>query len=60
LRVLLNIVDVGGVSDCAEALGVADSTIKAHLHQVFEKTGRRRQADLVRLVAEFSSPFNGP
>jgi DNA-binding CsgD family transcriptional regulator len=57
LRVLLAIVEVGGVPEVAEALGVADSTVKTHLRRLFEKTGAGRQADLVKLVAGFSNPF---
>lgn len=57
LRVLLAIVDVGGVPGTAEALGIAKATVKTHLHRVFDKTGARRQADLVKLVAAFSNPF---
>jgi DNA-binding CsgD family transcriptional regulator len=57
LRVLLAIVEVGGVAKVAEALGVADSTVKTHLGRVFEKTGTTRQADLVKLVAAYASPL---
>jgi DNA-binding CsgD family transcriptional regulator len=57
LRVLLAIVDIGGVPEVAAALGVAASTIKTHLGRVFQKTGAIRQADLVKLVAGFSSPM---
>ncbi|MEW6644947.1 MAG: LuxR C-terminal-related transcriptional regulator [Pseudomonadota bacterium] len=57
LRVLLAVVDVGGVPEVAAALGVADSTIKTHLGRIFEKTGANRQADLVKLVAGFSTPL---
>ncbi|WP_246731690.1 helix-turn-helix transcriptional regulator [Methylocapsa sp. S129] len=57
LRVLLAIVEVGGAADVADALGVAASTVKTHLGRVFEKTGAARQADLVKLVAGFSSPL---
>lgn len=57
LRVLLAIVEVGGVSKVAEALGVADSTVKTHLGRVFEKTGTTRQAELVKLVAAYASPL---
>jgi DNA-binding CsgD family transcriptional regulator len=59
LRVLLAIVEVGGVPEVAAALGVADSTIKTHLGRLFEKTGAGRQADLVKLVAGFSTPLAG-
>ena len=57
LRVLLAIVEVGGVPETATALGVAETTIKTHLHRVFSKTGTNRQADLVKLAAGFSSPL---
>jgi DNA-binding CsgD family transcriptional regulator/PAS domain-containing protein len=57
LRVLLGVVTVGGVPDVADALGIAQTTVKYHLGGVYEKTGRSRQADLVKLVAEFSNPL---
>lgn len=57
LRVLLAIVDVGGVPDVAAKLGIAYSTAKTHLSNLFEKTGTRRQADLVKIVAGFATPF---
>lgn len=57
LRVLLAVVDVGGVPEVAATLGVAETTIKTHLGRVFEKTGASRQADLVKLVAGFSTPL---
>jgi DNA-binding CsgD family transcriptional regulator len=56
LRVMLSIVDVGGVPETAAALGVAESTVKTHLHRVFAKTGASRQADLVKIAAGFSNP----
>ena len=56
LRVMLSIVDVGGVPETAAALGVAESTVKTHLHRVFAKTGANRQADLVKIAAGFSNP----
>jgi DNA-binding CsgD family transcriptional regulator len=57
LRVLLSIVEVGGVPETAEALGIAETTVKTHLHRVFSKTGTNRQADLVKLAAGFSNPL---
>ena len=59
LRVLLAIVDVGGVPEVAASLGVAATTVKTHLSRLFEKTGVGRQADLVKLVAGFSTPLAG-
>ncbi|MGM4956450.1 helix-turn-helix transcriptional regulator [Bradyrhizobium barranii] len=57
LRVLLSIVEVGGVPETAAALGIAETTAKTHLHRVFAKTGVSRQADLVKLAAGFSNPL---
>ena len=57
LRVLLAIVEVGGVPEVAEALGIGETTVKTHLHHLFGKTGASRQADLVKLVAGFSNPL---
>jgi DNA-binding CsgD family transcriptional regulator len=57
LRVLLAIVEVGGVPESAVALGIAESTVKTHLSNLFVKTRTRRQADLVKIVAGFASPL---
>lgn len=57
LRVMQSIVDVGGVPETAVALGIAETTVKTHLHRVFAKTGVSRQADLVKLAAGFSNPL---
>lgn len=59
LRVLLTLVEVGGGPEVAEALGIADGTVKTHLSHLFQKTGVKHQVDLVRLVAGFSSPIVG-
>ena len=54
---MLAIVEVGGVPEVAEALGIAETTVKTHLHRTYQKTGINRQADLVKLVAAFSNPL---
>jgi DNA-binding CsgD family transcriptional regulator/PAS domain-containing protein len=59
LRVLLAVVQVGGVPEVAEALGIGETTVKTHLHRLYAKTDTRRQADLVKLVASFSNPLIG-
>jgi DNA-binding CsgD family transcriptional regulator/PAS domain-containing protein len=59
LRVLLAIVEVGGVPDVAEALGIAETTVKTHLGRLYEKVNASRQADLVKIVAGFSNPLAG-
>jgi DNA-binding CsgD family transcriptional regulator len=57
LRVLLGIVQIGGVPEVAAAFGVADTTVKTHLSRLYAKTGTARQADLVKLVAGFAMPL---
>lgn len=57
LRVLLSIVEIGGVPETAAALGIAETTAKTHLHRIFAKTGVSRQADLVKLAAGFANPL---
>lgn len=56
-RVLFAIVEFTGVSEVAQSLGIAETTVKTHLKRVFAKTGTSRQADLVKLAAGFSSPL---
>jgi len=57
LRVLLGIVELGGVPEVAAALGVAATTVKTHVRHLFEKTGARRQADFAKLVAGYATPL---
>jgi DNA-binding CsgD family transcriptional regulator/PAS domain-containing protein len=57
LRVLLAIVEIGGAPEAAEALGIAVTTVKTHLRRLYAKTGVVRHADLVKLVAGFSTPL---
>ena len=57
LRVLLAVVEVGGVPEVAEALGIAETTVRTHLQRTYHKTGANRQADLVKLVAAYSNPL---
>jgi DNA-binding CsgD family transcriptional regulator len=60
LRVLMAIVELGGVPDIAAKLGIAETTVKTHLGRLFEKTGAGRQADLVKIAAGFAVPFGPP
>ena len=59
LRVLLAIIEVGGVPEVAVALGIAESTVRTHLGNLFVKTGTGRQADLVKIAAGFVTPLIG-
>lgn len=57
MRVMMMIVEIGGVPDVASVLGVSETTVKTHLQHIFSKTGTTRQADLVKLVASYMSPL---
>jgi len=59
LRVLLAIVEIGGAPQVAETLGIGEGTVKTHLKRLYEKTGARRQADLVKIFAGYASPLLG-
>jgi DNA-binding CsgD family transcriptional regulator len=59
VRVLLAIVEVGGAPEVAETLGIGEGTAKTHLKRLYQKTGARRQADLVKLFAGYTSPLLG-
>jgi DNA-binding CsgD family transcriptional regulator len=54
VRVLFAIVEIGGVPEVAPVLGIAEQTVKSHLHRIYEKTATKRQADLVKLVAGYA------
>ncbi len=43
-------------AEAAERLGIGVSTVRTHLLRIFDKTGVRRQADLVRLAAGLTLP----
>lgn len=49
-RLALELMKGDGLKPCALRLGVSPSTARTHLKHVFEKTGTRRQAELVRLL----------
>jgi DNA-binding NarL/FixJ family response regulator len=51
VRVLSAVTTVQGVRELADFLGLSQATVKTHLHNLFRKTGTRRQGELVKLVA---------
>jgi DNA-binding CsgD family transcriptional regulator len=57
LRVLIALTDFGGVAEVAAALTLSAATVRTHLRHVFEKTGVRRQADLIKLMASYPAPI---
>jgi DNA-binding CsgD family transcriptional regulator len=62
--VALEILKGDGRDAAAARLGIATTTVRAHLSRIFEKTGVRRQAELVRLLTqgerELTSADGGP
>jgi hypothetical protein len=54
--VLKAVVEVGGVP-MAKILGISPATVRTHVTSIFDKSGVRRQADLIRLLMQMKSPF---
>jgi DNA-binding CsgD family transcriptional regulator/PAS domain-containing protein len=50
VEVALEILKGDGRDAAAARLGIAPTTVRTHLSRIFEKTGVRRQAELVRLL----------
>ncbi len=46
-------------AEAAERMGIAVSTLRSHLVQIYAKCGLRGQGDLVDLAARLRSPFGG-
>ena len=59
LRVMFAIINVGGVAEAADVLGVSEGTVRTHLHHVFGKTNTTRQTELVKLVAGYLNALVG-
>jgi DNA-binding NarL/FixJ family response regulator len=51
VRVLDALAKVQGVKNLANFLGVSQATVKTHLHNLFRKTGAKRQSELIKLIA---------
>jgi DNA-binding CsgD family transcriptional regulator len=56
-QVLRTVVEVGGLPPAADVLGLSPATVRTHVTAIFDKSGVRRQADLIRLLMEMKSPF---
>jgi len=59
LRVLFAVVEVGGVPEIAQVLGISETTLRTHLQHLFAKIGTSRQAELFKLVAGYSHALLG-
>ncbi|HXS26397.1 MAG TPA: helix-turn-helix transcriptional regulator [Steroidobacteraceae bacterium] len=55
-RVAQALLGGGTVGALARTLGISEATVKTHLQHIFDKTGTRRRADLVQLIAGFGTP----
>lgn len=55
-RVAQALLGGGTVGSLARTLGISEATVKTHLQHIFDKTGTRRRADLVQLIAGFGAP----
>jgi DNA-binding CsgD family transcriptional regulator len=55
-RVAAEIASGAGIDGAAARLNVSRETARSHLRIVFDKTGKRRQAELAALLARFSQP----
>ncbi len=51
-RLALEMAQGDGKTAAAERLGISFSTARSHLSRIFDKTGVRRQAELVRLISQ--------
>lgn len=49
-----------GLKACARRLGIAETTARSHLQQIFAKTGTKRQAEFVRLVCACRFSLRAP
>ncbi len=56
-RVLVLLAEGRTTKEAAKALGIAPNTARTHLTRLMQKTGTTRQAELVRMVAQFVSPL---
>jgi DNA-binding CsgD family transcriptional regulator len=59
-RVMESLVAGRSLKETAAELGVAITTAKTHLDNIFQKTGVHRQAELMRLAARAASPARPP
>jgi DNA-binding CsgD family transcriptional regulator len=51
----IEIIKGDGVQAAADRLSIARSTARTHLSRIFDKTGKRRQAEVVALLLRLAS-----
>ena len=57
-RVFEGIAEGQSIAGIADRLGVQESTVRTHLLRVYDKTGLRRQTDLVRMASALAAPVS--
>jgi DNA-binding CsgD family transcriptional regulator len=57
LRVVRAVADGGGMPTVASRLGISAATARTHLAHVFQKTGAKRQAEIVRMLGGYGGPI---
>jgi DNA-binding CsgD family transcriptional regulator len=58
-RVALQVLEGRDPREAARQLGLSFYTVRAHLVRIFDKTGTKRQAELVRLLIRTTGAFSG-
>ncbi len=56
-RIALAIAEIGSTPMIAETLGVSVTTVRTHLQSLYNKTGARRQSEIVGVLRGFVGPF---
>jgi DNA-binding CsgD family transcriptional regulator len=56
-RVARALAEIGSTPMVASALGVTVATVRSHLQRLYQKTGARRQAEIVSQLQGLASPF---
>jgi DNA-binding CsgD family transcriptional regulator len=59
-RLVEHLLGGNSLRESAAVLGVAVTTARTHLENIFQKTGVRRQAELMRLAARVATPADAP
>jgi DNA-binding CsgD family transcriptional regulator len=59
-RLVSELMGGGGLTAAAESLGLSRNTVHSQLASVFQKTGTRRQGELLRLLLGGVAPIEAP
>lgn len=57
VRIVRAVADGGGMPAVASRLGISAATARTHLAHVFQKTGAKRQAEIVRMLGGYGGPI---